>query len=312
MGDYSFIQIDEGSAKFIKRLYSLCFHIRKSLSEIRTKYDTSMFGLRDTGFIAFDEKGTPGAYYGVFPIIITINDKDYTVAQSGDTMTAPLHRKKGLFIELARRTYELSKENKVEFLFGFPNESSYPGFKNKLNWEFYSCMQDFKIENKTLPLCELVEKFWILKPLYNKYCKLRLSRYRIVLDEAISRKFKNIYSVGYVKKDLNFFRYKERRAYLIDYKGFIIYFKAETHLIIGDVVHFEKDKTDQFLKILSLLAKKLGCQKTLLSLSKNHWLYSYLQEKLPSKESLPIGFLRFDRNLLFDQISFTRADYDTF
>ncbi|MCX6233237.1 MAG: GNAT family N-acetyltransferase [Bacteroidetes bacterium] len=312
MSEYFFKQINENSAAHIKQLYKRCFNLHKSIKEIRQKYATDLFGLRDIGFIAYDGKGKPGAYYGVFPITMTIDGNDYLVAQSGDTMTAPEHRKKGLFIDLAKKTYELAKEKNIQFIFGFPNDNSYPGFKIKLDWEFFGSMQDFKLFSKAVPLCEFVSKFRLLKPLYKIYCNLILSTSMLKLDEKIAGSFNHNLSSGLIKKDLNFFKYKSRNTYLIKVNDFIFFVKPETHLIIGDVVFFEEEMTDQFIQTMYSLAKKLGCKRIILSLSKNHWLYGFLKERLASTDELPVGFLRFNKDQPIDQISFTRADYDTF
>ncbi|MBP6976869.1 MAG: GNAT family N-acetyltransferase [Bacteroidales bacterium] len=312
MSEYRIIRINKSSVEHIKKLYYRCFKLRKSLNDISLKYDTSIFGLCDTGFLAFDQKNRPAAYYGVFPMIMSLDNKDYLVAQSGDTMTDPAHRGKGLFIELAKETYNYIQEKKVQFVFGFPNRNSYPGFIKKLNWEFYGRMKDFKFNNKAFPICELVSKFWILKPIYKKFCDIRLSKHRLEPNEEIVDKFNLSQSWGHVKKDLNYFKYKKYNTYLINYKDFIMLIKADSHLIVGDVAYFKNNDTEDFIHAVECIAKQLGCKKTIISLNENHWLYSYLSLKYTPVESLPIGFLRFSNDLSFEKISFCGADYDTF
>ncbi|MGV9011300.1 MAG: GNAT family N-acetyltransferase [Flavobacteriales bacterium] len=100
----------------------------------RYKFNTTNTGHRWLGFIAFQkETNEPAAFYGVFPTIVTIEGEQVVAAQSGDTATRPAHRGKGLFRLLHDRTMELCRAEGIAFIFGFPNENSYPGFK-KFNW----------------------------------------------------------------------------------------------------------------------------------------------------------------------------------
>ncbi len=50
------------------------------------------------------------------------------------TMVAESHRKYGLFQKLAGDTYEVAAKLGVDFIMGFPNALSTPGFKKRLNW----------------------------------------------------------------------------------------------------------------------------------------------------------------------------------
>ena len=146
-------RINEDSYTDIQQLYELSFNHKEELRFIRTKYDTSVFGLRDVGMLAKSEEGENAAYYGVFPITLSIGSDDYLIAQSGDTMTAPAHRKQGLFVRLAEETYALCRKLGIQFVFGFPNENSFPGFKRNLNWVFHGRMYQFKQEVLTIPFC---------------------------------------------------------------------------------------------------------------------------------------------------------------
>ncbi|MCI1754012.1 MAG: GNAT family N-acetyltransferase [Flavobacteriales bacterium] len=100
----------------------------------RRKFDTTYTGHAWLGYLAFDqETNEPAAYYGVFPTLVSQNGEAFVAAQSGDTATHPSHRGKGLFRMLHDLTMELCREEGIAFIFGFPNQNSYPGFK-KFNW----------------------------------------------------------------------------------------------------------------------------------------------------------------------------------
>lgn len=315
MDDYVFKQLDKDAYGFIQELYLKSFNLKETLSFIRNKYDTSYTGIENIGYIAFDQSDTPAAYYGVFPMILFSGGKDILVAQSGDTMTAPDHRGKGLFVKLAQRAYQLAWNEKVKLVFGFPNENSYPGFKEKLNWEFHGCMHRFTFSNPVLPVCEICSKSNILAKAYYKYVRLIVKKYALPLTEMEPSTFADPVSHSCIKKDLHFFRYKlmNPKNLLLRINGFSLLIKPDPHLLVGAVGYFEQERIQDFLSTIKRLALMLGCRRTQITLSRNHWLFSYLLPFKKPTESLPIGFLQpSGSDLPVEQIAFTVADYDTF
>ena len=299
----------------IKHLYLTCFDTEVSEADLQKKYDTSLFGLSNVGYLASaEENNDAAAYYGVFPIVLTYDNKDILVAQSGDTMTSPNHQKKGLFIRLANETYSMAEELGIHFVFGFPNENSYPGFKHKLDWQFTGFMQKYSIKVPTLPLCEFSSRFKIFSPLYKRYVKARLKKYQVSLKETDLSIFNYSDGNSLVKKDLNFFEYKQAKgeSYLIKFKGFFLFVKADDHLVIGDVGVIDRDKGQKLVDTLKLLARKLGCRKIIINVSENHWLNTILSEYFQAEEGLPIGFRMFDDSINPENIQFIGADFDTF
>jgi hypothetical protein len=315
MSEYKFVQIDNNSDSAIKELLFRSSKTVVSLQLLKDKYDTSFFGLRNIGFLAIHESNDLAAYYGVFPMRMTIDGKDYLVAQSGDTMTAPEHQKKGLFTDLAKLTYKLAEEKGIQMIFGFPNKNSLPGFQKKLDWKFFGCMQNFIIKNNTVPLCEFSAKYKTFSPLYLNYCNSRLRKYKIApIDENI-RIFNEGMSRGYIKKDADFFKYKlkNKNNFLIKINDFTILIKTSPHLYIGAVGNFKKERTNEFLGTLKQLARKLGCKKTSLSLSENHWLFDHLKSEIDHTEGYPIGyFYTTQQDFPYADISYTVCDSDTF
>lgn len=311
---YSIKRITNSLYKDIQELFSLSFGSEYSLKEISTKYNTSIFGLENIGFLAKGEKGDVAAYYGVFPIILRYKDADYLVAQSGDTMTAPNHRKKGLFTKLALKTYDLSKEEGVKFIFGFPNQNSLPGFKYKLNWVFNGFMQRFNIEVNTLPFCELASRYSIFQSLYNNYVKKKLSKLVVGIEDVDFEKFNDNNVDGSIKKDKNFFKYKllSPYVYLININGFDLLIKVKTHLYVGEVGVIKGESVLSLLKELKKLSKQLGAKRVVFTMSRNHWLFDILKKEYEPIDSLPIGFYIIDDKIDYKQIQFTNADYDTF
>ena len=307
-------RIDDSSYVNIKLLYKLCFNIITSTSDLNKKYNTACFGLKNVGFLAWSEKNEIAAYYGVFPITLTYNARDFLIAQSGDTMTAPNHQKKGLFIRLATETYSLAEQLGVHLIFGFPNNNSYPGFKNKLDWKFTGFMQKYTVRIATVPFCELSSKIRILLPLYHKYVKWRLKKYCVAVDEANTGLFNCSKTGGMIKRDSNFFNYKLAKGdcYLIHINEFFILLKTHDHLFIGDIAKFNDEDGKKLPETLKQLGKMLGSRKVIINLSKNHWLNNVINKSYKPTEGLPIGFKVINNEINPEEIQFTGADFDTF
>jgi hypothetical protein len=312
--EYKLERITPNGYKNIQKLKHRSMGYVQKLSDIEKKYDTTLFRKKDIGFFAVDENDNPAAYYGVFPMVATYMGNDYYVAQSGDTMTDPNHRQKGLFIKLALKTYELCKAEELSFVFGFPNENSYPGFKNKLSWEFVGNMQEFSFSGSNFPLCEVAKKYPIFSGLYNSLLKIRISKIQLPINQSSIVEFSHRSDQLYIKKDLSFYQYKMRSGgkFIIKLEGFTMFIKANTHLFIGDVGFFERSKTPQFIKTVEKLARLVLSKKALLLLNKNHWLYNYLQAEFEPKESLPIGFYKISQDFPFENVVISMSDYDTF
>ena len=307
-------QITDNSYKDIQRLYQLSFGINHSIEHVKQKYDTEGFGLKNIGMLAKGESNELAAYYGVFPILLNYETEDCLVAQSGDTMTAPNHRKKGLFTKLAKETYMLSKENGIKLVFGFPNENSYPGFKHRLGWEFHGFMYRFTFQVQTIPFCELSSKFSKLQPLYDRFVRNRIEKYRIEIDQINFDSFNFSKVKGYIKKDKEFFEYKLKgnNTHVVLINGFQLLIKVHTHLYVGDVSKIEDNQSTVLIKSVMKLARKLGCKKVIFTLSKNHWLFDILANKITPTKSLPIGFFFISKAIDPTEIQFSNADYDTF
>jgi hypothetical protein len=295
-------------------LYKETSNYKRSVNFIKQKYNTDIYGISDIGFLAFHEQNI-AAYYGVFPIRLTQNNVDFIAAQSGDTLTHPNYQKKGLFTFLAKQTYKLAKEQKIDLIFGFPNKNSLPGFQKNLDWQFHDRIKEIVISVSTLPIAEISSKISFIRKLYAFYTKLLLNKSVINADLVSLEGFNSQTEFLTVKKDLDFFQYKKySNAKLIQRNGFIIYLKVETHLIIGDVSYFEKSRFPEFISTIKSLATKLMVFKIKFYLSTNHWLFEYLHDKFPCYDNNDIGFCILSNDESFDlkNALFTSADFDTF
>lgn len=106
----------------------------KKLSKLKWQYLCAPGGKSYSAF-AVSGTGADAAVYSVFGVKAKINGQLGLVCQSLDTLTDRDHRGKGLFTKIAQSTFQKCDEDGVNFVYGFPNSSSAPGFFNKLGWE---------------------------------------------------------------------------------------------------------------------------------------------------------------------------------
>jgi hypothetical protein len=310
---YATRKVTPDDYKCIKYLYLKCFKKDFSINDFRVKYFAKN-EFNFIGIIALDSNDLPAAIYGVFVTEIVISNQKFKVAQSGDTMTHPTHQKKGLFTKLAQETYKNCLESGVSLVFGLPNQQSYPGFKYKLNWEFIGMLKRFSIKTNTIPICETLEYIKFLKIIYWKLCSIQLRNYTISYSEYIEIK-KSVSHFNKIPKFLHtnlIDKVNRNNTYIIEYYGFIILFKIDTHLIIGDVVFQDNFDPNKLIFALRRLAKKLFCYKTIIGISENHWMYQSLLSHLKSSDGLPIGYLNLRSELKFSHIPISMLDLETF
>ena len=62
---YKSSRITDDSYVELKNMQQICYGSSHSIDEFNNKYDTSIFGLKNTGFIARNENGEDAAYYGL-------------------------------------------------------------------------------------------------------------------------------------------------------------------------------------------------------------------------------------------------------
>lgn len=85
------------------------------------------------GFDAYDGDVLVG-HYVTIPVVYKINDKSTKGLLSLNTATHPNHQGRGLFTQLAEKTFQLAKDLGYEFVIGVANQNSTPGFLKKLGF----------------------------------------------------------------------------------------------------------------------------------------------------------------------------------
>lgn len=117
----------------LSALYERCFGRKAGERYFRWKYCENPAG-PVVGFEAVHRDRTV-ASYAIIPEPYVVNGQPALAWQSMDTMTDPDYQRRGLFVSLAKRTYDHLATIDPEFLlFGVPGEMSYRGFIDKLGW----------------------------------------------------------------------------------------------------------------------------------------------------------------------------------
>ena len=310
---YKIQELTENDYDKIRFLYRNCFNITLTKKEFYRKYYND-HKFRTIGYFAIDSNGKTGGFYGVFKDNLTYQNKSYMVAQSGDTMTHPAHQKKGLFLMLAKATYNKCIEDGIALIFGFPNKQSYHGFSTKLDWTFYGNMRRWTFTVNSFQWCELTSINRQLKSAYRKFAEHKIRQYKVKPTRIIADQFNTSYEVGMIEKSLAFFNFKldNPSVQLLQFRDFTLLVKFDNHLIIGDIGYKNELYATELMNCITQLGELIGCRKVVISLSLNHWANSIFENNLTSEDGLPIGFLNFNSDIDPSKIAFSYSDFDTF
>lgn len=288
------------------------FGFRPGIEYYQKKNATERFGESNLGFIAYHiETNEPAAFYGVYSYPVLLDGKKVLAVQSGDTMTHKNHTGKGLFIELAKRTYKLAREKGVELVFGFPNQNSFPGFVNKLNWKHDGYLQQFEFTVFTLPLLKIAKKFKLFKPFYNAWLTFILLFYKLNRsDTSSSFETKEQFCVSH---NVDFIRYKSFCGSIVIKIGkHKTWLKPDGFLLIGDIETSAENDIKSYVKKLKRFAFLIGADKIIFGTSKNSKWYSKFSALTTPKESIYFGYCLLDSELPMDRFTYVYADLDTF
>lgn len=309
--EYRFERVSQEKIKDLQILYKASFGEDVPAEFLKMKYDTSAFGVTNTGYIAYSSAGEPAAYYGVFPCKAIINGKTCLAAQSGDTMTHPDHRGKGLFIKLAKAAYELAKNEGIKFVFGFPNENSYHGFVKKLAWVHRENLNVYRLKIFTLPLGYLSSRISFLRGVYSSYCKRVIKKYN-PQNTAFDNPLVNSNDGGLLR-DADFFKYKNYYPKeVITINGKKVYIKTAGALRVGDIEFCGRDEFFNIVKKLKKLARKLGCYAVIFYYSPGTQYDKFLSELISPEKGLAIGYVNLVEGQDPGLLKFSQADLDTF
>ncbi len=308
---YSFKRLEPNLYQDLIYISKSAFGFDPGLNYYIEKNRTEKFGPSYLGYIAYSSEGEPAAFYGVYSQPLIINGKEVLAAQSGDTMTHKNHTGRGLFIRLAEMTYKLAKENSISFIFGFPNNNSYPGFVKKLSWICPYKMHDYRIKIFTLPLCKAAKKIRILKPFYTAY--------RNFIIDVFSNKGKNFPSsvvengIGGINRTEVFLDYKVKGGVLLrQIENCSVLFKTDGFLFLGDIERNDSVNYSEVLKKIKKMCFWAGIDIIIFQTSPESFLDKKLSAFEKSSDAFYMGYLNLDNQFHPENFKYVFADIDTF
>jgi hypothetical protein len=274
------------------------------------KYDTAFTSAKHVGYIAYNKQRLPIAFYAVIPCFIRFGSKIVLSAQSADTMTHPDYRNKGLFVELALRTFQLCHSAGIPFVFGFPNQNSLPGFINKLRWKKTEQMDCFIIPAAMFSWGRLFNKFAGLRSWYARYRQNVLKKYLLpkpgVANSVFNDGFAGIY------RDHQYLKYKTyNTTSVLKLGNATLWVKPGNVLLIGDIA-VESAEFDSTMFKLKRLARKMGIKEIHFHASPGTTLHNLFSRNFASIPSFPVIFKDLEGGAQTHKVKFTAADIDTF
>jgi hypothetical protein len=277
------------------------------------KYNTKAFGAENIGYVAYDTLGNPVAYYGIFPCRAAADSagKTILIAQSGDTMTHPKHRGKGLFVKLAEKTYSLARQHGIKFIYGFPNKNSTHGLVKSLGWTHEENLNIYRIKIITFPLAYICNKISVLNGFYRWYSDL------IIKNMLSKRKyFENpLLAEGYygVERNGEFFDYKTyMHKHIAVVNGKCVYLKTAPALRIGDVETCSETEFNIIVNKLKTLARLLGNYAVIFYYSPGVKYDGYLKKRYNAIKGLAVCWIDFESGLDLSRFKVAQADLDTY
>lgn len=132
----------------IETLFLECFGDRLSLELWNWAYISNPNG-EPLVSLCYDGERLVG-HYAMVPLPVSGAAGTRNSYLSMTTMVASSHRQHGLFVKLAGVTYAQAVAQGVDFVMGFPNAMSTPGFRNKLGWDLPPADHVVKVDKSHL------------------------------------------------------------------------------------------------------------------------------------------------------------------
>lgn len=314
MQEFTVQRLQDEHFELLVPLYKKAFSKLITADFLRKKFDTtSICGIKNIGFLAIDEQGNAAAFYGAFPCFASNGSHDVLVAQSGDTMVDPQHRRKKLFVQLALATFDLCKSEGVAAIFGFPNIYSFPSFVKKLSWTHIHNIHAYHKKVKCLPFLRLTQRIRFLNPLVKS-----LQVYLLNRKSADGHQFQSILenrSHYTLTKSANFLHYKssDTTKQFIKLAGVKVWLKpSPMFLLVGDIEACDEAKFKVILAALEKLAFWMGIPHLRFQASHDTKLIALVSKHLEKLDNeYPVGALALE-DFDISMLRFVMSDNDTF
>ena len=312
--EYFFEKLDENKIDDLLFLFKEVFNSFPSKDEIADKHKNCHGQEKFIGYIAYDRlRKKPAAFYGVFPSYAIVKGQKILIAQSGDTMTHPSHQKKGLFFQLAKKTYEFCLQNEIKMIFGFPNSVSHPLFINKLGFsETKQLVNSTLFENK-LEVCRFSQKNKTMAKIHDFHVKC------ILLFFSRGKYFQNSNAIfedekAYMLHDSIYHKWKSStNKFFLKIHGVNVWIScAQNQIAIGDIELINELDLEKVLRKLKILTFLLGYRFLSIGGSEDSYLIKLLEGKYEQLPSYTPIFLDLSDSLPHSSFLFLNSDVDVF
>jgi len=319
---YHIKKFDSSQIPQLKMLFEAVYSKNSlDLEGLGHRFQTAQFGSDCIGYVAYSTEedsaiSIPASYYGVFPIVSTNLGKKIMCAQSGDTMTHPDHRKRGLFTKLAKKTYEAASREGIEFVFGFPSPQSYPGFKHKLGWEFPYNMLKFTRLVPTIPIGLIKKRLNMRVGNFNRLVNRFVEAKKLCPPGLNKEWFTNNSKEFEILRDKTFWEYKKSlmsNKLFINYLGVRTLLKFDGNISIGNLTGDISQKSlIELFKAIDKIALLSGSVqiRTFISPSSNH--IDTLKKFGKISEAIPYGFINLTKKYDPSKLKLEYVDFDYF
>lgn len=307
--DYTIRRINESDLPGLMKLYAASFNQQQTLQEAIDKFSTRCFGAEYIGYLAVAADGELAAFYGVFPVEMRVGGRVIIGAQSGDTMTHPDHRKKGLFVRLAERTYQLAREQQVKVIYGFPNEHSYPGFQRKLGWSFLEPMQTAELRADRGRFKARLGTWIGGRKRSNNRVAERLQS--LAIDHSL---FVFGTQGDGVLRDAKYLDYKHKNSgsVVVQVEDLAVWLVPGNRLDIGGFIEHRPMSTKDLENTFQQLLTVAGATSARFTYSAKSAVLEKIQPFCQIRTNARVGFLALDPSINIDTLFFCRGDFDYF
>jgi len=307
---YKTTRLDKNRLADVAHLHTEVYGVTPAKDHFSKKYETHYTGVENIGFLAYDALGKPVAFYGVLPCLIQCGQRIVLAAQSADTMTHPDHRNKGLFIKLARLTFDLCKEVDVKLVFGFPNQNSYRGLE-KLGWITTEVMERFNIPVRALPIESLSSKFNWSRAIYFSFAR-SLLRKHFYSRQGLANSLISA-CCGGIYRDEKYLQYKTYSpSQAMQLGPCKIWYKIQSGFIIGDMEAATAHNFETTIDELKKICRRLGVKEIIFQTSPGTLLSDLFARNVSPAASFPVMFLDLGSDQDLTKVKFTFADLDIF
>lgn len=284
--------------KDIEKLYHSAEHVDQHPKDhFLQKFATGYTGIEYAGFIAYTPEDEPVACLCLVPCFIEYEGKRILAAQLTDAFTNINYRSNGLFSLLEDHIHSFARENGIQILFGFPNDSSFT----------------LLIKKAWVQAGEM-DLFWIPVHPVQRLFSLFTRSYKGIPRIDESGCDNSVLADGFagIERSNEYLRYKSfTDTRVISAGESKAWVKRGFYCSIGDLELNTKD-FDELISRVRRMAAGTAKRKLYFQCSRGPWLHKVFAEKYEARFSFPILFKILGEDIVPEKIKFTFADIDIF